>query len=74
MILLSSPLKNDPPETTVSIFFSLEIEIVITKIVNSKSLKKICRQVLSTMNVLNCQGFVIGYDIEIVVVKHFVQD
>ena len=22
MILLSSPLKNDPPETTVSIFFS----------------------------------------------------
>ena len=39
MILLSSPLKNDPPETTVSIFF-LEIEIVTTKIVNSKSLKK----------------------------------
>ena len=30
--------------------FSLEIEIVITKIVNSKSLKKICRQLLSTMN------------------------
>ena len=39
MILLSSPLKNDPPETTVSIYF-LEIEIVTTKIVNSKSLKK----------------------------------
>ena len=43
MILLSNPLNNDPPETTVSIFF-LEIEIVTTKIVNSKSLKKICRQ------------------------------
>ena len=52
MILLSSPLKNDPPETTVSIFFFLEIEIVTTKIVNSKSLKKICRQLLSTMDVL----------------------
>ena len=52
MILSSSPLKNDPPETTVSIFFFLEIEIVTTKIVNSKSLKKICRQLLSTMNVL----------------------
>ena len=52
MILLSSPLKNDPPETTVSIFFFLEVEIVTTKIVNSKSLKKICRQLLSTMNVL----------------------
>ena len=51
MILLSSPLKNDPPETTVSIFF-LEIEIVTTKLVNSKSLKKICRQLLSSMNVL----------------------
>ena len=51
MILLSSPLKNDPLETTVSIFF-LEIEIFTTKIVNSKSLKKICRQLLSTMNVL----------------------
>ena len=33
-------LKNDPLETTVSIFFSLEIEIFTTKIVNSKSLKK----------------------------------
>ena len=40
MILLSSPLKTDPPETTVSIFFFLEIERVTTKIVNSKSLKK----------------------------------
>ena len=36
MILLSSPLKNDAPETKVNIFF-LEIEIVTTKIVNSKS-------------------------------------
>ena len=52
MILLSSPLKNDPPETTVSLFLFLEIEIVTAKIVNSKSLKKICRQLLSTMNVL----------------------
>ena len=52
MILLSSPLKNDPLETTVSIFF-LEIEIFTTKTVNSKSLKKVCRQLLSTMNVLN---------------------
>ena len=52
MILLSSPLKNDPPETMVSIFSFLEIEIVTTKIVNSKTLKKICRQFLSTMNVL----------------------
>ena len=52
MILLSSPLKNDPLETTVSIYFFLEIEIFTTKIVNSKSLKKICCQLLSTMNVL----------------------
>ena len=36
------PLKKWPPETTVSIFVFLEIEIVTTKIVNSKSLKKIC--------------------------------
>ena len=41
MILLSSPLKNDPLETTVSIFFFLEIEIFTTKIVNSKGLKKL---------------------------------
>ena len=40
MILLSSPLKNDPLETTVSIFFFLEIEIFTTKVVNSKGLKK----------------------------------
>ena len=46
------PLKNDPLETTVSIFFFLEIEIFTTKIVNSKSLIKICRQLLSTMNIL----------------------
>ena len=39
MILLSSPLKNDPLETTESIFF-LEIEIFTTKIVNSKGLEK----------------------------------
>ena len=52
MILLSSPSKYDPLETMVSIFFFLEIEIVKTKIVDSKSLKKICRQLLSTMNAL----------------------
>ena len=46
-------LKNDPLETTVSIFFFLEIEIFTTKIVNSNGLKKICRQLLSTINVLN---------------------
>ena len=40
MILLSSPLKNDLPETTVSIFFFLEIEIVTTKTVNSKKFEK----------------------------------
>ena len=40
MILLSGPLKNDSTKTTVSIFFFLEIEIVTTKIVNSKSLTK----------------------------------
>ena len=59
MILLSSPLKNDALETTVSIFSFLEIEIFITKIVNSKGLKKICRQLLWTMNVIkagNPQG------------------
>ena len=34
MILLSSPLKNDHLETTVTIFF-LEIEIITTNMVNS---------------------------------------
>ena len=52
MILLSRPLKNDSLETTVSIVFFLEIEIFTTKRINSKSLKKICRQLLSTMNIL----------------------
>ena len=55
MILLSSPLKNDPLETTESISFFLEIDIFTNKIVNSKGLKKICRQLLSTMNVLKQQ-------------------
>ena len=62
MILLSSPLKNDPPETTVKIFYFLEIEIVTTKIVNSKSLKKICRQLLSTMNVLKILEGAVSYE------------
>ena len=52
MILLSSPLKNDRLETTVSLLFFLEIKIFTTKIVNLKSLRKLCRQLLSTMNVL----------------------
>ena len=34
------PLKSDPLETTVSIFFFLEIEMFTTKTVNSKILKK----------------------------------
>ena len=53
MILLSSALKNDSQETTVSVFF-FEIEILTTETVHLKSLRKICRQFLSTMNVLNC--------------------
>ena len=52
MILLSSPLKNDPPGNHGKYIFFLESEIVTTRIVNSKSLKNICRQLLSTMNVL----------------------
>ena len=40
MILLSGSLKNNPPETIVSITSFLETEIVTTKIVISKSLKK----------------------------------
>ena len=53
MILLSSPLKNDPlGNHGRAYFFFLEIEIVTTKIVNLGSLKKICRQLLSTMDVL----------------------
>ena len=58
MILLSNPLKNDSLETTVSNFFFLEIEIFTTKIVNFKSLKKICRQLLSTMKSLNIKHFI----------------
>ena len=56
MILLSSSLNYDPPEIMASISFFLEIEIVTTKIVNSKSLKKICRLLLSAMNVHKCNG------------------
>ena len=39
MILLSSPLKNDPGNHGKHIFF-LEIEIFTTKIVNSKRFEK----------------------------------
>ena len=53
------PLKCEPPENMVSIIFFLEIEMVTTKIFNSKSLKKICRQLLSTMNVLNMETITI---------------
>ena len=49
--LLSSPLKNDPPETMVSIYIYIYIFLEIG-IVKSRILKKICRQLLSTMNVL----------------------
>ena len=52
MILLSNPLKYDSPGKHGKYIFFLEIEMVTTKIVNSKSLKKICRQLLSTMNLL----------------------
>ena len=45
------PLKKWPPGNH-SKHFILQIEIVTTKIVNSKSMKKICRQLLSMMNVL----------------------
>ena len=41
----------------ISVSFFLEIEIVTTKTVNSKGLKKICRQLLSTTNVLNIKVF-----------------
>ena len=60
MTLLSSPLKNYPRKPRKAYFF-LEIEIVTTKIVNSKSLKRICPQLLSTMNVLNfdCMDFML---------------
>ena len=47
MILLSNPLKNDHGNL---IFFSKLRQS--TKIVNLQSLKKVCRQLLSTMNVL----------------------
>ena len=51
-------LKKWPPGNHGKRIFFLKIEIVATKIVNSKSLKKICRQLLSTMNVLNAKHFV----------------
>ena len=46
------PLKKWPPGNHGKHIFFLEIEIFTTKIVNSKGLKKICRQFLSTMKVL----------------------
>ena len=52
MILLSNPFRNDPPPGNHENFF-LEIQILTINIVNSKSLKKICCQLLSTMNHLN---------------------
>ena len=67
MILLSIPLKNDPPETMVSICFSSKLRSSPTKIVNSKSLKEICRQLLSTMNVLEKEsGQILRSDSEFV--------
>ena len=49
-------LKKSPPGNQGKYTFFLEIEIVTTKIINSKSLEKICRQLLSTMNVLKKEG------------------
>ena len=43
MMLLSGLCKNDAPETMLSMIFSFEILFLTTKIINSKSLKKICR-------------------------------
>ena len=51
MILLRSPLKYDPLGSVVNIIFFHGIIIVTTKIVNSKSLRKICRQLLSSTSV-----------------------
>ena len=50
------PLKNWPPGNHGKHIFFHEIEIFTTKIVNSKSLKKICPQLLSTMNFLYSFG------------------
>ena len=46
------PLKKWPSGNHGKHIFFLEIEIFATKIVNSMSLKKICRQLLSSMNIL----------------------
>ena len=57
--LLSSLLKYDSLINVVNIFFFHGIVIVTSRIVNSKSLRKICRQILSTMNVNNYSLFVV---------------
>ena len=51
---VTKPLKKWPFGNHGKHIFFLEIEIFTTKTVYSKSLKKICRQLLSTMNVLKC--------------------
>ena len=57
MILLSGLLKYDPRKTLSSVTFLLEAEVVTTKLVYSKSVRKICRQLLSAMNVLKSTVF-----------------
>ena len=59
MILLSIPLKFDPWGNMVGIFFH-GVVIVATRIVSATSLRKICHQLLSTMNVLK---FIFGTNI-----------
>ena len=68
MILLSSPLKNDPPGNHGKPTFFLGIEIFTTKTVNSKSLRKICRRLLSTMNVLKLTSTLVG-DLMVEIIK-----
>ena len=46
-----------PSGNVVSITFFHGIVVATTKIVNSKSLRKICLQLLSTMNVLNLMSY-----------------
>ena len=53
MILLSGGfLKYDPLRNVVSKIFFTKLKIVTSKIVYSKSLKRICHSFLWTMNVL----------------------
>ena len=64
------PLKKLPPGNHGKHIFFLEIEIVTTKIVDSKSLKKICRQLLSTMNVLKSRKVKFGMQLQLGKIYH----